>query len=133
MWGPYGTKKYSCPFKFKCEQMVTCENWQLFVHNGRHNHAIGVYNHGHAQATKLTEEQLIHTKEQNVDCAVSAQKIYNVVAKINKNRMQERNPVEILCLNTQRGYTVFYRNCADSNVLSYIVVARLTSIQIMRT
>ncbi|KAI5657445.1 hypothetical protein M9H77_26238 [Catharanthus roseus] len=36
-----------------------CENWQLFVHDGRHNQAIGVYSHGHAQAAKLTEEQLI--------------------------------------------------------------------------
>ncbi|KAI5654486.1 hypothetical protein M9H77_31673 [Catharanthus roseus] len=123
------------------EQMVTCENWQLFVHNGRHNHAIGVYTHGHVQAAKLTEEQLRQTKqfrkshvtprnifrffrEQNVGCAVSAQKIYNVVAKIKKNMMQGRNMVEeVLCLSAQRGYTVFYRNCEDNNVLSDIVVA----------
>ncbi|KAI5664503.1 hypothetical protein M9H77_23826 [Catharanthus roseus] len=61
-----------------------------------------------SMAAKLTEEQLIQTKqfkkshvpprnillffrEQNVCCAVSAQKIYNVVAKIKKNRMQGRN------------------------------------------
>ncbi|KAI5675618.1 hypothetical protein M9H77_06568 [Catharanthus roseus] len=29
--------------------MATSENWQLFVHNGRHNHKIAVYSHGHAQ------------------------------------------------------------------------------------
>ncbi|KAI5658964.1 hypothetical protein M9H77_27757 [Catharanthus roseus] len=85
--GPYGTKKCSCPFKLKGEQMAMCENWQVFVHDGRHNHAIGVYTHGHAQAAKLMEEQLIKTKqfkkshvpphnilqffqEQNVGCAV---------------------------------------------------------------
>ncbi|KAI5647812.1 hypothetical protein M9H77_33817 [Catharanthus roseus] len=56
--GPYGTKKFGCPFKLKGEQMATSENWQLFVHNGRHNHKITVYNHGHAQAARLTEEQL---------------------------------------------------------------------------
>ncbi|KAI5657548.1 hypothetical protein M9H77_26341 [Catharanthus roseus] len=57
--GPYGTKKYGCLFKLKGEQMTTSENWQLFVHDGRHNHKIGVYSLGHAQAARLTEEQLI--------------------------------------------------------------------------
>ncbi|KAI5667954.1 hypothetical protein M9H77_17807 [Catharanthus roseus] len=70
--------------------MATCENCQLFVHDGRHNHAIGVYTHGHAQAAKLTEAQLIQT----VGCSVNAHKIYNVVAKIKKNRMQGRNTIE---------------------------------------
>ncbi|KAI5659111.1 hypothetical protein M9H77_27904 [Catharanthus roseus] len=45
------------PYEIK-NQMSTSENWQLFVHNGRHNHKIAVYNHGHAQAARLTEEQL---------------------------------------------------------------------------
>ncbi|KAI5649524.1 hypothetical protein M9H77_35529 [Catharanthus roseus] len=53
---PYGTAKCGCPFKLKGEQMTTSENWQLFVHNGRYNHKIAVYNHGHAQAARLTEE-----------------------------------------------------------------------------
>ncbi|KAI5648384.1 hypothetical protein M9H77_34389 [Catharanthus roseus] len=127
------------------------KNWQLFVYDGRHNHAIGVYNHGHAQVTRLTEEQLMQTEqfrkshvpprnilrffgEQNLGCAVSVQKIYNAIAKMKKNRMQERNTIEeVLCLSTQRGYTVFYRNCDDSNILSDIIVAHPTSIQIMRT
>ncbi|KAI5672028.1 hypothetical protein M9H77_12392 [Catharanthus roseus] len=43
--------------------MVMCENWQVFVHNGKHNHAIGLCTHGHAQAAKLTEEQLIKTEQ----------------------------------------------------------------------
>ncbi|KAI5667800.1 hypothetical protein M9H77_17653 [Catharanthus roseus] len=127
--GPYGIKKCGCSFKLKVEQMAMCENWQLFVHDGRHNHAIGLYDHGHAQAAKLMEEQLIQTeqfkkshvpprnilrffRERNVGCAVSAQKIYNIIAKIKKDRMQGRNTVEeVLCLSAQRGYTVFYRNC----------------------
>ncbi|KAI5664523.1 hypothetical protein M9H77_23846 [Catharanthus roseus] len=84
--GPYGTKKCSCPFKLKGEQMTMCENWQLFVHDRRHNHAICVYSHGDAQAAKLTKEQLIQIEqlrkshvpprnilrffqEQNVGCA----------------------------------------------------------------
>ncbi|KAI5661265.1 hypothetical protein M9H77_20588 [Catharanthus roseus] len=67
-------------------------------------------------------------------CCVSAEKIYNVVAKIKKIRMQGQNTVEeVLCLSAQWGYTVFYRNCPDSNVLSDIVVAHPTSIQMMRT
>ncbi|KAI5648222.1 hypothetical protein M9H77_34227 [Catharanthus roseus] len=58
-----------------------------------------------------------------------AQKIYNVVVKIKKNRMQGRNTVEeVLCLSAQRGYTVFYGNREESNVLSDIVVAYPTSI-----
>ncbi|KAI5678736.1 hypothetical protein M9H77_09686 [Catharanthus roseus] len=43
--------------------MTTSENWQLFVHNGKHNHKIDVYNHGHAQAARLTEEQLQQTRQ----------------------------------------------------------------------
>ncbi|KAI5671612.1 hypothetical protein M9H77_11976 [Catharanthus roseus] len=61
--GLYGTKKCGCPFKLKREQMATSENWQLFVHNGRHNHKTVVYSHGHAQSARLTEEQLQQTKQ----------------------------------------------------------------------
>ncbi|KAI5673763.1 hypothetical protein M9H77_14127 [Catharanthus roseus] len=49
--GPYGTKKNGCPFKLEGEQMAM------------HNHAIGSYNHGHVQAAKLSEEQLIQTEQ----------------------------------------------------------------------
>ncbi|KAI5680598.1 hypothetical protein M9H77_01825 [Catharanthus roseus] len=131
--------------------MVTNESWQLFVQNGRHNHKVAVYNHGHAQAARLSEEQLHQTeqfrkshvpprnilrffREQDVGCAVSTHKIYNVVAKIKRNQMQERNTVEeVLCLSAERGYTVFHRNREKSNVLSDIVVAHPTSIAMIRT
>ncbi|KAI5652868.1 hypothetical protein M9H77_30055 [Catharanthus roseus] len=60
-------------------------------------------------------------------------KIYNVVSKIKRDQMQRRNTVqEVLCLSAERGYTVFYRNCKDSNVLSDIVVAHPTSIAMIR-
>ncbi|KAI5677165.1 hypothetical protein M9H77_08115 [Catharanthus roseus] len=113
--------------------MAISESWQLFVHNGRHNHKVVVYNHGHAQAARLTEEQLYQTeqfrkshvphrnilrflREQDVGCAVSAQKIYNVVANIKRNQVQGRNTVEeILSLSAEMGYTVFHRNCEESN------------------
>ncbi|KAI5681212.1 hypothetical protein M9H77_02439 [Catharanthus roseus] len=63
-----------------------------------------------------------------------AQKIYNVVAKIKKNRMQERNTVdEVLYLSAQKGYMVFYRNCEESNVLSDIIFAHPTSLAMIRT
>ncbi|KAI5683171.1 hypothetical protein M9H77_04399 [Catharanthus roseus] len=56
-----------------------------------------------------------------------AQKIYNVVAKIKKNRIQGRKTVEeVLCLSAKRGYAVFYRNCKESNVLSNIVIVHPT-------
>ncbi|KAI5648053.1 hypothetical protein M9H77_34058 [Catharanthus roseus] len=114
--GPYGTEKCGCPFKLKGEPMATSENWQLFVHNGRHNHKIVVYSHGHAQSARLTEEH--------------SQKIYNVVAKIKRNRMQRRNTVEeVLRLSAERGYTVFYKNGEDNNVLSDIVVAHRHRLQ----
>ncbi|KAI5681401.1 hypothetical protein M9H77_02628 [Catharanthus roseus] len=62
------------------------------------------------------------------------QKIYNVVAKIKRDRMQGRNTVEeVLRLSAERSYTVVYRNGEDSNVLSDIVVAHPTSIAILRT
>ncbi|KAI5673930.1 hypothetical protein M9H77_14294 [Catharanthus roseus] len=119
--------------------MAASENLQLFVYDGRHNHKIGVYSHGHAQAARLTEEQLIHTEQfrkshmppRNM---LSAQKIYDVLAKMKKNRMQGRNMVEeVLCLSAQRDYTVFYRNYEDNNVLSDIVVAYPTSIEMIIT
>ncbi|KAI5647966.1 hypothetical protein M9H77_33971 [Catharanthus roseus] len=91
--------------------MATSKNWQLFVNNGRHNHKIVVYIHSHSQAARLTEEQLQQTeqfrkshvppcnilrflREQDVGCTVSAQKIYNIVVKIKRNRMQGRNTVK---------------------------------------
>ncbi|KAI5661227.1 hypothetical protein M9H77_20550 [Catharanthus roseus] len=119
------------------EQMATSENWQLFVHDGRHNHKIVVYNHGNTQTARLTEEELKQTEqfrkshvlprnilrflqEQNVACAVSAQKIYNVVAKIKKNKIQGQNTVEeVLSLSAERGYKVFHRKCEDSNGLGF--------------
>ncbi|KAI5658993.1 hypothetical protein M9H77_27786 [Catharanthus roseus] len=126
--------------------MAMCENWQVVVHDRRHNHAIGVYTHGHVQATKLTEEQLMQIEQfrkshvpprsNNMICMTicSAQKIYNVVTKIKKNRMQERNTVEeVLYLCAIRDYTVFYRNREDNNMLSDIVVAYRTSIEMLRT
>ncbi|KAI5680867.1 hypothetical protein M9H77_02094 [Catharanthus roseus] len=102
-------------------------------------------------AAGLTEEQLQQTeqfrkshvpprnilrflREQEVSCAVSAQKIYNVIAKIKRNQMQGRNTVEeVLCLSAKRGYTVFHRNLEERNVLSDIVVAHPTSIAMIRT
>ncbi|KAI5677911.1 hypothetical protein M9H77_08861 [Catharanthus roseus] len=149
--GSYGTKKCECPFKLKGEQIATSESWQLFVHKGKHNHKVVVYNHGHAQAARLTEEQLQQTKqfrkshvpphnilrflrEQDVGCAVTAQKIYNVVMNIKSNRMQGRNIVEeVFCLSAQRGYTVFYRKREESNVLSDIVITHPTLIAMIRT
>ncbi|KAI5669840.1 hypothetical protein M9H77_19693 [Catharanthus roseus] len=48
--------------------------------------------------------------------------------------MPGRNTVEeVLRLSAERGYTVFYRNGDDSNVLSDIVVAHPTSIAMLRT
>ncbi|KAI5667048.1 hypothetical protein M9H77_16901 [Catharanthus roseus] len=112
--GPYGTKKCGCPFKLKGEQMATSENWQLFIHNGRHNHKIVVYSHGHAQAARLTEEQLQQTEQ--------------------FKKSHGRNTVEeVLCLSAERDYTVFHRNREESNVLSDIVVAHPTSIAMIRT
>ncbi|KAI5659476.1 hypothetical protein M9H77_28269 [Catharanthus roseus] len=48
--------------------------------------------------------------------------------------MQGRNTVEeVLRLSAERGYTIFYRNGEDRNVLSDIVVAHPTSIAMIRT
>ncbi|KAI5681897.1 hypothetical protein M9H77_03125 [Catharanthus roseus] len=115
--------------------MTTSENCQLFIRDGRYNHKIAVYNHGHAQASRLTEEQLKQTKQfMEESCAATAQKIYNVIAKLKKSRIQGRNMVEeVLYLSAQQGYTVIYRNDEESNVLSDIVVAYPTSIAMIRT
>ncbi|KAI5664515.1 hypothetical protein M9H77_23838 [Catharanthus roseus] len=119
--GPYGTKKCGCPFKLKGEQMATSESWELFIHNGRHNHKIAVYSHGHAQAARHTEEQLQQTKQFRK-------------SHIKRNRMQGRNTAEeVLRLSVERGYTIFHRNREDSNVLSDIMVAHPISIAMIRT
>ncbi|KAI5653977.1 hypothetical protein M9H77_31164 [Catharanthus roseus] len=48
--------------------------------------------------------------------------------------MNGRNTVEeVLCLSAQRGYNVFHRNREESNILSDIVVAHPTSIEMIRT
>ncbi|KAI5654711.1 hypothetical protein M9H77_31898 [Catharanthus roseus] len=78
--------------------------------------------HGYAQSARLTGEQLqqteqfrkIHVPHRNIlrffreqDVGCTFQKIYNVVAKIKRNRMQGRNTVEeVLHLSAERGYTV---------------------------
>ncbi|KAI5654378.1 hypothetical protein M9H77_31565 [Catharanthus roseus] len=116
--------------------MATSESWQLFVHNERHNHKVAVYNHGHSQAARSTEEQLQQTEQfrKKIYDVCSAQEIYNVVAKIKRNQMHGRNTVEeVLCLSADRGYTVFHRNCEESNILSDIAVAHPTSIAMIRT
>ncbi|KAI5658332.1 hypothetical protein M9H77_27125 [Catharanthus roseus] len=122
---------------------TTSENWKLFVHNRRHNHKIVVYSHGHAQAARLTEEQLQQTEQFSKShvppCNIlrffrEQDKIYNVVAKIKRNRMQGRNTVEeVLRLSAERGYTVFHRNRKENNVLSNIVFAHSTLIAMIRT
>ncbi|KAI5664377.1 hypothetical protein M9H77_23700 [Catharanthus roseus] len=33
--------------------MATSKNWQFFIHNGRHNHNIAIYSHGHAHLQDL--------------------------------------------------------------------------------
>ncbi|KAI5674341.1 hypothetical protein M9H77_14705 [Catharanthus roseus] len=79
-------------------------------------------------------EENVGFEVRNVGCTISAQKIYNVAAKIKRNRMQGRNTVEeVLCLSTKRGYTVFHRNREESNVVSDIVVAYPTLIAMIRT
>ncbi|KAI5658450.1 hypothetical protein M9H77_27243 [Catharanthus roseus] len=63
-------------------------------------------------------------REQDVGCAVSAQKIYNIVTKIKNNRMQGRNTIEeVLFLTAKWGYMVFYRNREESNV-QYATIGR---------
>ncbi|KAI5658695.1 hypothetical protein M9H77_27488 [Catharanthus roseus] len=117
--------------------MAMCENWQVFVHDGRHNRAIGVYTHGHAQAAKLTEEQLIQMEqfrkshvqprnilrffwEQNVGCVVSAQKIYNVVEKIKKNRMYNMPLLEVVGMTPiGKNFTVASAFMRNEQVTTY--------------
>ncbi|KAI5672004.1 hypothetical protein M9H77_12368 [Catharanthus roseus] len=83
---------------------------------------------------KVDDEEEEVLKKRRGPYGLKSVKIYNVVAKIKKNMMQGQNMVEkVLCLCAQQGYTVFYRNCNDNNVLSDIVVAHPTSIQMMRT
>ncbi|KAI5666235.1 hypothetical protein M9H77_16088 [Catharanthus roseus] len=88
-------------------------------------------------ANKPGKKPVVDDEEEEVQgtkCGLRCQKIYNVVAKIKKNRMQGRNTVEeVLCLSAIRDYTVFYRNREDSNMLSDIVVAHPTSIEMLTT
>ncbi|KAI5666485.1 hypothetical protein M9H77_16338 [Catharanthus roseus] len=71
-----------------------------------------------SRAAKLTEEKLIQTEQfRKSHVPPLPKKIYNVAAKIKKDKMQGKIRLKkILCLSAQQGYTVFYRNCEDSNV-----------------
>ncbi|KAI5668361.1 hypothetical protein M9H77_18214 [Catharanthus roseus] len=92
--------------------MATSENWQLFIHKGRHNHKMNVYSHGHAQAARLTEEKLQKTEQ------------------FRKSHVPPRN---ILRFFREQNIDCAVRNGEDSNVLSDIVVAHPTSIAMLRT
>ncbi|KAI5652413.1 hypothetical protein M9H77_29600 [Catharanthus roseus] len=83
--------------------MATSENWQLFVHNGRHNHKICLENLHVVAKIKKNRMQGRNTVE------------------------------EVLCQSAPRDYMVFYRNREESNVLSDIVVAHPISIAMIRT
>ncbi|KAI5664907.1 hypothetical protein M9H77_24230 [Catharanthus roseus] len=107
--------------------IATSEKWQLFIYDGRHNHKIAVYYHGHAQAARLTEEQLKQT-EQFKKTHVPPHMFFIPLMKQRRNTVEE-----VLYLNVERGYTVFYRNCEDGNVLSGIVITHPTSIAMIRT
>ncbi|KAI5647978.1 hypothetical protein M9H77_33983 [Catharanthus roseus] len=83
------------------------------------------------------EEYIDHgylfTTDQKFNSKDDAQKIYNVVAKIKKNRIKGQNAAEeVLSLNAEWGYTIFYRNREESNVLSDIVVAQPISMSMIR-
>ncbi|KAI5681046.1 hypothetical protein M9H77_02273 [Catharanthus roseus] len=87
--GPYGTKKCNCPFQLKEEKLAIEDNWKLYVKDRRHNHKIGVYPHGHAQAARCQvapRNIMVILLEKNLDCAVSKQIIYNTGAKMKKKR-----------------------------------------------
>ncbi|KAI5672969.1 hypothetical protein M9H77_13333 [Catharanthus roseus] len=59
---------------------------------------------------------------------------YKILMYIKRNRMQGRSTVEeVLRLSAERGYTIFYRNSEDNDVLSDIVVAHPTSIAMIRS
>ncbi|KAI5658948.1 hypothetical protein M9H77_27741 [Catharanthus roseus] len=115
--------------------MATSENWQLFVHDGRYNHKIAVYNHGHAQAARLTEEQLKQTEQFRKSHVQPLHKKYTMSLPklIRIGCRGETWWRKFFALSVERGYTVFYRNCEDNKVLSDIVIAHPTSIAIIIT
>ncbi|KAI5682917.1 hypothetical protein M9H77_04145 [Catharanthus roseus] len=104
-------KKCDCIFQLKGEKLAIEDNWKLYAKDGRHNHKISAYPYAHAQATRLTDDQLKLTEEfircqiapqnimaslleKNPDCAISKQTIYNARARMKKKRMEEHNTVE---------------------------------------
>ncbi|KAI5682292.1 hypothetical protein M9H77_03520 [Catharanthus roseus] len=84
-------------------------------------------NYSHAQSARLTEEQWQQT-ELFRKSHVPPRNILRFFRE-----QDRRNTVEeVLRLSAERGYTVFYRNGEDSNVLSDIVVAHPTLIAMLR-
>ncbi|KAI5667650.1 hypothetical protein M9H77_17503 [Catharanthus roseus] len=80
------------------------------------------------------EDQLIQTEKFRKNHVPPRSNNMIFMIYIKKNKIQGRNTVdEVFCLSAQQGYTVFYRNCDDSNVLNDVVVAHPTSIQMLRT
>ncbi|KAI5660160.1 hypothetical protein M9H77_28953 [Catharanthus roseus] len=126
-------KKYTKPIVDDEEKEIPIKRRDLMgLKKCGHNHKIVVYDHGHAQAAKLTEEQLQRTEHsRRVMCrlVISYDFFENkmLVVQLGKNTVKK-----VLCLSAQRGYTVFYRNREESNILSDIVVAHPTSIAMIR-
>ncbi|KAI5649388.1 hypothetical protein M9H77_35393 [Catharanthus roseus] len=113
--------------------MATSENWQLFVRNGRHNHKITIYSHGHAQSARLTEEEQLQQTEQFRKSHVPPRNILRFFREQDEPDAGKKYGSGSSSLKCRKGYTVFYRNREDINILSDIVVAHPTSIAMIRT
>ncbi|KAI5652488.1 hypothetical protein M9H77_29675 [Catharanthus roseus] len=100
--------------------MATSENWQLFVHNVRHNYKIAVYGHG---LLKLQDLRMSSCNK-----PISSGRVM-----FHRTIYYDFSENKTLVVQSERGYTVFYRNGEDNNVLTDIVVTHPTSIAMLRT
>ena len=144
-----GTKKCLCSFQLKgIEKTGGC--WILEVKNGFHNHILGVYRHGYAQAAKLSKDEIkiaeklsksqvmpkqIHNffRDKNPTSVSSLKNIYNIRYKFKVEEKEGRSVLQQLmkCLH-DNGYQQWHRREGETNVVSDILYAHPQSINLLR-
>ncbi|XP_074308708.1 uncharacterized protein LOC141643440 [Silene latifolia] len=112
-----GTKKCWCPFKLKAVGQVD-GTWRLDVHNGFHNHFIGVKDNVLTAETKefilsMTASKIsvanILIELRKKDINVTSKQVYNVHAREKKNCRGDRTTAEqLLKLADDHGYRTFH-------------------------
>ena len=145
------TSKTNCPFKLVAKYRETKNNWILRVKDDTHNHDLLESLHGIPYAMRLKDDEFGLVKElsgytvrpriilstiqgRNPDNVSSVRTIYNARNKIQRNRVGDRTPIQVLYSHLQEsGYTWYPRVNEHTNELEELFFVHPTSYAIWCT